>query len=243
MYIGAQLRVGVIGGNLEVVTITNTIPVGSFTATFVNSHAAGEPIFGATFPVRQTTDPLFTQAEMLAYLSTALNDFLTDCPLVYNIEDLTVAPAAQNAALPPDCLFPVRMAAFGYPLRETSQSNLDAMDYRWQIQAASEPYTYFRDKTALLTFGIWPRANNTTEIECVYAQREAQVIGLGDGFLIPDPFLIYVKYRVLGFAYAKDGEMRNPGLAKYYQGRYEFGVKVSNMFLAAIQDPNLEMTS
>ena len=75
MYIGAQLLVGLIGGDLEVVTITATNPGVSFSATFANNHAAGEPIFGATFPVRQTTDPLFTQGEMLAYLSPANPDF------------------------------------------------------------------------------------------------------------------------------------------------------------------------
>jgi len=50
-----------------------------------------------------------------------------------------------------------------------------------------------------------------------------------------------VLYKTLSYAFSKDGEIRNPGLAKYFQGRYEWGVKVSKMFLDSIQDPNLEM--
>ena len=240
MYVGAMILVGA-GTDLEVVTITAVNPQVSFTATFANAHIAGEPVTGATFPVRQPTDYFFTQAEMLQYLSTAVNDFLLACPLVYNVEDATVAPTEQNAALPADCMVPMRIAVADYPLRETSQARLDGYNYRWQEEAPSQPYTYFRDKVPPQNFGVWPRANNTVNAEIVYQQRGPQVMGLADGFLIPDPFLIYVKHHVLEFAYSKDGEQRNPGLAQFYAGRYEMGVKVSNMFLAAIMDPNLQV--
>ena len=243
MYVGAQLVIGVVGSSdIEVVTITAIVYGTSFTAVFANNHAAAEPIVGATFPVENTQgDPFFTQAEMLSYLSTSVNDYLLACPLVYNVGSGTVAPAAQNAALPTDCMVPMRIAFQNYPLRETSQANLDAYDYRWQQRAASEPYTYFRDKIPPQMFGVYPRANNTVPVEIVYQQRGAQIVGLADGFLLPDCFLLYVKFRILEFAYSKDGEQRNPGLAKYYNSRYMFGCQISNMFLAAINDPNLEM--
>lgn len=241
MYLGAIIVVGVLGVDLEAVIITAVNEGTSFTATFLNAHPAGEPIVGATFPVQQPNDPFFTQEEMLGYLSTALGDFLTACPLVYAVAGVSVLPTRQNVALPADCMVPARIAFQGYPLRETSQANLDGYNYLWSQQAASEPYAYFRDKVPLQNVGIWPRANNTTPLEIVYQQRNAQVIGLADGFLIPDPFMIYVYYRVLEFAYSKDGEQRNPGLAKYFAGRYEMGVKISNMILAAINDANLEM--
>lgn len=242
MYTGAQILVGVVGGNLEVVTITAVVAGASFTATFANAHNAGEPIVGATFPVRQPTDQLFTQAEMLQYLSQAVNDFLGDCPLVLQVTDaLSVAPTQQNVALPADCQKPVRVSAFGTALRESSQSNLDAMDYEWQQESPLGPYAYFRDKVGLQTLGVWPRANNTTPLDIVYEQRGVQAMGLGDGFILPDPFLIYVKYRVLEYACSKDGEYRNPGLAKYYAGRYAMGVKISSIFLEVVQDQNLQL--
>lgn len=240
MYVGAQLVAGT-GASLEVVEVTAVVPGTSFTAVFANAHNIGEPIVGATFPVQQPLDPFFTQEEMLGYVSQAVSDFLTDCPLIIALATVDVGPTAQSTALPADCMQPVRVGAYGVPLRETSQSNLDSMDYRWQQQAAVGPRAYFRDKTGLQQVGIWPRANNTTPLEVVYEQRGAQVVGLADGFIIPDPFLIYCKYRVLEYAYSKDGEQRNPGLAKYYAGRYGMGIKISKMFLEAVMDPNLEM--
>lgn len=241
IYVGCLLVAGT-GGDTEVIVVTAVTVGVNFTANFVNSHFAGEPIIGATFPVRQPTDPFFTQAEMLTYLSNAVNDFLGECPIVIAVSTaVTVAPTAQNAALPSDCMQPVRVAANKYALRETSQSNLDTMEYRWQQAAATGPKAYFRDKTGLQMLGIWPRANNTTPLEIVYEQRGDNLVEMADGFLIPDPFLIYVKYRVLEYAYSKDGEQRNPGLARYYNGRYKAGLQISNMLLEAIMDPNLEL--
>lgn len=245
MYVGALIVVGANTANVEVVAITAVVVGVSFTANFINSHAAGDEITGATFPVQSTNgDPFFTQAEMLGYLGTAVNDFLTDCPLVIAIaEGVTVAPTQQSTALPSDCMAPVRVATGSYPLRETSQSNLDINDYRWQQAAATAnpPSVYFRDKVGLQRVGIWPTSTGATALEVIYRQRGAEVPGLADGFIVPDPFLIYCKYRVLEYAYSKDGEQRNPGLAKYYAGRYAFGVKISNVFLEAINDPNLEL--
>lgn len=244
MYVGAQLVVGAYQtDDVEVVTITAVIPGVSFTATFANAHVAGEQIVGATFPVRQTADPLFTQAEMIAYLSTACNDFLAECPLVYLIvENVAIQPTAQNGPLPSDCMVPMRIAPIlsdgPYPLRETSQSNLDGYDYRWGQQLAITPRAYFRDKVPFQYFGVWPRANNLTWYEVVYAARQAQTMGLADGFLFPDPFVPIVKWRTLSFAYSKDGEARQPGLAKYWQSRYEFGVRLAKLFLEVITDPN-----
>lgn len=241
MYVGAQVVVGVVGtSDLEVVTITAVVPDTSFSGVFANSHAAGEPITGATFPVRQPTDPFFLQSEMLGYISQAMNDFLTAVPLAVVVGAVTVSPAAQNTNLPADCMVPQRVALAGYPLRETSQSNLDQNDFRWQQQAASKPYTYFRD-VGLQTLGVWPRSNNTTPLELIYQQRSAALLGLADGFIIPDPFLIYVKYRVLEFAYSKDGEQRNPGLAKYWGGRFTMGCRIAKLFLDNVNDPNLQM--
>src|ERR1035438_8189941 len=56
IYAGCQLVAGYNTPNMEVVTVTASDSM-SFTATFLNVHTAGDAIQGATFPVRQTTDP------------------------------------------------------------------------------------------------------------------------------------------------------------------------------------------
>lgn len=242
IYVGAQLLAGVLGASAEVVTVTAINPGTSFTATFQNNHAGGEPIVGATFPVQNTAgDPFFTQLEMLTYLSNAVNDFLVRAPLVYNVTESVVFPATQGVQpLPADCQTPMRVAVAGIGLRETSQANLDGVDFRWQSQALAQPYTYFRDKVGLQNIGIWPRQANTVPTEIVYTQRGAELMGLGDGFLLPDPFLPIIKARVLTFAWSKDGEQRSPGNAKFFDQRYEAGVKLANVWLGIINDQNLE---
>lgn len=239
IYVGAQLLAGIIGGNAEVVTVTAVNPGVSFTAAFKNAHEGAEPIVGATFPVQNTAgDPFFTQLEMLTNLSTALNDFLVRVPLVYSVSTaISFGPTQAVAALPSDCMVPQRVATSGKSLRETSQSNLDGVDYRWTTQSGVRPYTYFRDKVGLQNIGVWPRQANTVPVEMVYTQRGEQLMGLGDGFLLPDPFLPIIKSRLLAIAWSKDGEQRSPGNAKFFDQRYEMGVKIASMLLKVIADP------
>ena len=242
IYVGAQLVAGVIGGDAEVVTVTATVPGTSFTAFFVNAHTYGEPIIGATFPVQNTAgDFFFSQVEMLTYLSNALNDFLLSVPLAYSISTAVVfGPTSLVEPLPSDCQYPVRVAAFGIALRETSQSNLDGVDFRWNSNALSLPYTYYRDKIGVQNIGVWPRTANTTALEIVYTQRGAALMGLADGFPIADPFLVTVKMRTLEFIYSKDGEQKSSALAQFYNQRYEAGIKIASMLLDLASDPNAE---
>ena len=242
IYEGALLVVGANTANLEVVLVAGVNPGASFTAVFQNSHAGGESITGATFPVQnQAGDPMFEQGEMIQYLSNALNEFLLRVPLCYEITDaISMPPTAQFTALPSDCMFPVRVAAFGTGLRETSQSNLEGYDYRYMQQTGNPPQAYYRDKIGLQNVGMWPPQNNTTPLEIVYANRGQETMGLADGFPIPDPFLVYVKARTLEFAYSKDGEQSSPALARFWNGRYEMGCKISKMFLEAVMATDLQ---
>jgi hypothetical protein len=240
IYVGAQLLCGVMGLSAEVVTVTAVNPGVSFTATFQNNHQGNEPIVGATFPVQQAAgDQFFTQLEMLTYLSDTCNDFLVACPLVYNISTaVTFGPTQQIAALPDDCMTPARVAVAQYPLRETSQSNLDGYDYRWNSAALATPQSYYRDKIGVQKLGIWPRQANTVPTEIVYTQRGAELMGLGDGFLMPDMYLGIVKYGVLARAYSKDGAQQSPGMAKFWGLKYETGVKLAKVILDIAMSPD-----
>ena len=83
VYVGAQVVVDS-GANIEVVVVTAFNPTGNtITANFAKSHLANVPVTGATFPLQQTTDPIFTQSEMLEYLSRAQNEFLEACPCIF----------------------------------------------------------------------------------------------------------------------------------------------------------------
>lgn len=238
MYVGAKILVGVLGGDLEVVTITATVIGTSFRAVFANTHVAGEPIVGATYPVQTIAEDFFwSQSQMLQYISDACNDYLTRVPLAYVVTNaVSLGPTQPTAALPDDCIVPARVSAFGHTLRESSQSWLDSVDPRWQQFAASTPISYYRDKIGLNRIGITPVSNNLLPIEITYSQRSAQTLALDDGFNFPDVFTPYIKARVLEFCYGGDSEQRSPAMAKFWNGRFETGVKLGMMILQVIED-------
>jgi hypothetical protein len=241
MYVGAQVIVGLGLGTEEVVTITQ-VDAGDFVAAFVNAHNPGEIVVGATFPYQNAAgDPMFLQSEMLGYVSEALNDFLLRVPLVIAVTtSISMPPTQPFTALPSDCMKPVRVAAFGVGLRESSQSNLDGCDWRWQQETGNPPQAYYRDKIGLQQVGVWPVQSNQVPLEITYSQRSPQLLGLADGFLFPDVFLVYIKARVLSTAYSKDGEQRSPALSKFWSDRYENGIKISQVILEVIQDTSMQ---
>lgn len=88
LYPGALVVLGWQQTDVEVVTVL-TVGTNSFTADVVNSHASGETVISPSFPLQATTDPIFTQAEMLGYLARAQNEFLSQCPVVYATSSAT----------------------------------------------------------------------------------------------------------------------------------------------------------
>lgn len=242
VYVGAQLLVGAYGDpELEVVTVAAVTPGVSFQAKFVNAHNAGTAIGGPTFPVESAAgDPFLYQDEVLTYLSNALNDFLVECPLAYELANLNISASQQFTALPGDCQQPVRVSTRGFSLRETSQSNLDAVDPRWENNAMAPAIAYYRDKIGLGNVGIWPRQADATPLSVVYQLRGPQFFSLADGFPIPDAFLPYVKARVLEMCYSKDGEGKSVSMMKFFAQRYQTGIKICRVFLEAAMSVDMQ---
>ena len=119
LYAGALLVVEVPGSAfIEVVSVTSVTNATQFVATFVNSHSAGAPVWGATFPTQQATDPIFTQAEMLQYLSRAQYEFLTAVPCFYQRFTQTVTAGMVYQNTPPTAILIDRIAAtaINYPI-------------------------------------------------------------------------------------------------------------------------------
>jgi hypothetical protein len=112
MYPGAQLLAGASGASdTEVITILS-VPNGTqFTANFANNHAAAEPVWGATFPVQYQTDPIFTQSEMLGYLSRAQNEFLVAVPMFYQRFFQNISTNVIVQSLPANAVLLDRIAA------------------------------------------------------------------------------------------------------------------------------------
>lgn len=118
MYPGAQLVIGVrnpllppSSNHVEVVTVTSITSPTQFVATFALTHTAGTAVWAPTFPTQEATDPIFTQAEMLQYLSRAQNEFLTAVPCFYERFFQTVAQGQIYQNTPPTAILIDRIAA------------------------------------------------------------------------------------------------------------------------------------
>lgn len=238
IYPGAQLLVGA-GASLEAVTVQSAT-TNSFTAAFAKAHAAGEPLYGATFPTCQTDNEFFDQTEVLNYLAEAENSYLMRVPAIMKVGTVTFPSQKKVQPMPSDCIEIERVALEGVdpfgnqtrkPLWEEAQRNYDALTYRWESAPPGNPKFWYQDKSGYREFGIGPTVPlNAVPVETIYSQRDAVSLGILDGFLLPDPFLTYVKYGAMATMFNKDGEQRDPTRAKYCQQRFDMGVKIGTQF-------------
>lgn len=72
------------GANAEIIVVT-PVGGGTITANFTKAHLSGVPLTGAAFPTQQTTDPIYTQSEMIGYVSKAQNEFLERVPVAMQL--------------------------------------------------------------------------------------------------------------------------------------------------------------
>lgn len=225
IYAGAQLIVGT-GSQQEVIVVT-AVTTTTFTATFAQTHTAADTLYGATFPVGENNNPFFTQTEVLGHVSDAQNDFLTRAPIVLAVGTQAFASAQRIASLPADCIQMERISVNGKALWEQGQTGMDLLDRNWTLTNPTAPDVWYEDRVGFMKYGIAPVPLNTFTAELLYAQRDAEVLALNEGFLLPDPFLLYVMYGALAELFGKDGEQRDPARARYCVQRFDLGVHVA----------------
>lgn len=143
MYVGAEVAVEPYTALAEVVTIAAVSPGVSFTAVFANAHASGVQVIGATFPTQEQTDPIFTQSEMLGYLSRANNEYLSKCPVSYALaaQNLTFGQVYQNT--PNTCIEINRIAVSTYYCQLVSLTRVNDV----VTVVAASPHGLVQDST------------------------------------------------------------------------------------------------
>jgi len=251
IYQGAILQVG--GASPEQVTVT-AVTATTFTAVFANSHLNTDPLTGATFPSGQPNAPLFTQTEMIEYLSEVQNDFLLKVRPLYAISLVSVTPGIRFYSQPATAIrveriaVPIEIEGYGegpygempygggfeilQELYETSQSNLDLIDPLWPEDQGT-PRDWFRDQIATGMFGFHPLPSTNLAAEVWYSYRGQTSSNTMDTLLlVPDVFGHFLKYGVLNRAFSKDGEFRDPKRADYCMKRYQLGIFLALKFMS-----------
>jgi len=240
---GALIIVGYGQPSQEVVLVISTTAT-TFTAVFANAHPATDTLTGATFPTCQTNNEFFQQSEVLTYLAEAQNDYLLRVKCILNRVPQNWTFTMKTNAQPADCIQLQRVAVSNYAtppiytaLREQPQSSLDLLQPNWQQQGYNQPKIWYEDRVGNLTYGVWPATGNAFTAYLLYAQRDTSPLGLTDGFLLPDPFLTYVKYGTLAKMLSKDGQQADPARAKYFTQRFEAGCTLGAKFMAMAESP------
>lgn len=259
MYVGAQVVVANSDGtNPTIVTITAFDPVGvTFTANFTQTYSSGNTtIQGGTFSTQQPTDPLFTQSEVIDYVARAQNEFLAKVPLIFQFfKNFPIAQGQTEQTLPATAIELERVSmlypgtgfgdggfgdgGFGdstpdryFRLYEVSQQQLSMRDPNWFFNIENPiPTKWYEDRTGAYGWGVAgvPQSNFTAQLIC--SVRDSEILLLTDGFLVPDIFLHYVKYRALSYIFDKAGEQRAPTQARLCQKRFDRGVMIADRYL------------
>ena len=242
IYAGAIIAVGANGSaNQEAVTVTS-VTATTFTATFVHSHPNTEPITGMTFSKGLPNSPLFSQSEVLQYLSDAQNDFCLKVRPIYAVGSVTLTPGKKVYAAPADSIRVERASivnASANPptaveLYDQTQTDLDLLQYAWGTSGNNLPTGWYQDQINTQTIGFGPPPQVGSPVSLFYSQLPTGTLGILSTFLIPDPMTVAVKWRTLAVCFSKDGETRAPDKAKFAQSLYDIIVLASQKFLAGV---------
>jgi len=128
-------------------------------------------------------------------------------------------------------------------LKEVTQEMLTLTNPNWQGQSRPFPTAFYEDRVGLYTYGVDVRPSSNFPAETLCSVRDTDSLGITDGFLVPDLLLHIIKYRSLQFCWEKDGEQRNPELAKYCNMRWERGIMASLRWLDAMMGADMIKTS
>jgi len=247
LYVGAQIIVGNRGTVTEEIVTVSAITAADFTATFAQTHAAGESIRGATVPSGQINQlsspnistaavvaPLFTQAELRGYCFDIENDFLERTRPVYTSGNVNLAIGNPIASAPADSIRIERADIQGTALWNASQSELD-MSSPGSLVGSDTPTMWYQDKTNTGKFAVASAPPVNLVAELFYSQKRTAIPALTDFLVMPDICWLYLKYGVLATCFAKEGEMRDARRAAYCSKRYERGVQYVRMFMRQMQ--------
>ena len=239
IYAGAIIAVGANGsGSQEAVTVSS-VTSSTFTATFANAHPNTEPVTGMTFPSGIPESTLFGQAEVLGYMTDAQNDFLLKVRPIYAIGTVNLTVGKKLYAAPADSIRVERASIVNaaipssVELYDTTQTDLDLMEYSWGT-GSTGPSAWYQDQINTQSIGFGPPPMAGMPATLFYSQSAPTTLGILSTFLIPDPMTVAVKWRTLAVCYSKDGEMRNPSLAKFAQSLYDIIIIASQKFMAGI---------
>jgi len=119
-------------------------------------------------------------------------------------------------------------------LYETTSIELTMTNRTWQNDYVGLPQSWFESRTGLYQWGLGGKPASNFQAELLCSIRDTDTLELLDGFLWPDEAMHIIKYKVLAYAFMKDGVQQDPTRAAYCEDRYKRGIMAVNRYLSGM---------
>lgn len=117
-------------------------------------------------------------------------------------------------------------------LYESSQEQI-TLNQPWQsgLPGVTVPTAWWEDRAGVYGWGVSPPPQSNYWTELLASIRGPETLGLLDGFAVPDIFVYAIKWRVLAYAWSKDGVQRSPTMERFAKGKFDFYCLLADRFL------------
>lgn len=184
---------------------------------------------------------MWTQAQVVSWINDIVRDFLAQTGLTAAIDFLTGVPAQGSYDLPQNLIDLRRIAwrpggsGTGYEeLTLVDTFNLDENNDDWPANQQQVPTGYLLNLLPSLTVRVHPTPNDIGEAEITLSTLGTEATGAGALLPIPDDWVPYIMWGILGEMLSKQGEASDPERAAYCQQRYQEGVELARIMCGAV---------
>jgi hypothetical protein len=120
-------------------------------------------------------------------------------------------------------------------LYESTQAEFTMTDRTWRNDFLPSPTAWAEDRAGLYRWLVNGKPSSNFPCELLMSVRDDDTFGLLSGFLIPDPLVYLLRYKVLEYCWLTDGVQQDPARAAYCRQRYDRGVMAVRRFLGGLE--------
>lgn len=178
---------------------------------------------------------MWTQAEVLGYLTQRQNRFLAATSLFWSRAEVAITINQSNQALPSDwaaSIFLAYKSAAGLyrELPKMDALELDLALPTWPNASSATPRGYYEIDGATLTTYVVPIPTEAgSALERYYVALGTAFTAAGVNFAVSDEFVPTIKYGCLAEMFSKVGPAANPILAQACEARWQEGVELGKL--------------
>lgn len=177
----------------------------------------------------------WTPDEMLGFLNYAEQEFLQRTGIMKSDDSIVLPPASPILVDRPDNTMDIERISFnGKYLRRQTSWDLEKGDPSWRANSIGNPHFWHEDHISnkQIELDKIPTAGGTVRI-FADTYPNPYVSSLED-IHIKDSWEIYLRWKVLALALAKDGQGQDLGRSQYADRRFSFGIYLARRIILGV---------